>query len=74
MKNTTERIMELGPRHRGDFAFLTELHHNNPFSGQFWMACIDNNPGGSMPNFNPTEHDELIQKLHAACGVEDCTP
>ena len=53
MKNTTERIIELGGDWRGDSLFIRALWENNPPSAKHWYACITNNPGGNAPCLNP---------------------
>lgn len=58
--NTTERILHEAGDPKGCREFLWVVHKNNPLCGYHWQACIENNPGGTRPNNNPTEWDDMV--------------
>lgn len=59
--NTTERILSCGSRH--PYCAWRECDRYNPFSPGHWETCLANNPGGYVPNHNPTEFDELVGRM-----------
>jgi hypothetical protein len=77
--NTTERILSLGSRHPYTYFddvnpscrhHWKEMERHNPFCAQHWNACITNNPGGFVPDYNPTEWDDLMNRLAAEQFME----
>lgn len=72
MTGTTKRIFLSGssahsPRiGQSDFSFLKVCGENNPRSHEHWLAAVTNNPGGAVPNFNPSLLEECLDIIRAA--------